>query len=99
MPEPISTTTHPAYPLSVDEPDPPQGEPAGACTEELVQVVRAGVVTAGSVAALVAATPTVVGVLPSIAAFIGASMYLGQTAADYASCRDEAAGKAGRAGP
>lgn len=94
MPEPISAaTTRPGYSTSVDGLEPPEGEPADTCTDELVQVARAGVVTAGSVAALVAATPTVVGVLPSIAAFIGASMYLGQTAADYATCRDEAVGK------
>ena len=48
---------------------------------------------AGSVAALLAATPTIVGVLPSIAAFIGSSLALGKAAAELENCRDQADAK------
>jgi hypothetical protein len=65
-----------------------------ACKEELVEVARAGAAVAGSVAALVAATPTVLGVLPGVAAFVGASLYMGKAAADLANCRDQATAKA-----
>jgi hypothetical protein len=95
MPQPISSST----PTQVSAPE--SGPPASPqavqpkeveCRTEAINVARAGVALAGSVAALVAAT-RVVGVLPGLAAFVGASMYLGQSAAEYLSCRDQTTAK------
>jgi hypothetical protein len=65
-----------------------------ACKEEIVEVARAGAAVLGSVAALVAATPTILGVLPGVAAFVGSSLYMGKAAAELANCRDQATAKA-----
>lgn len=91
MPQPISSSSSsPSFacqPSAETHEVPPTQV---SCKEELVEVARAGVAVAGSVAALVAATPTLLGVLPGIAAFVGSSLYLGGAAAELANCRDQA---------
>lgn len=100
MPRPVSSSSVSSAAYSA----PAEAQAAGAsdagesadasCAEELVDVARAGAALAGSVAALVAATPTLFGVLPGIASFVGSSLYLGKAAAELANCHDQAAAKA-----
>lgn len=94
MPDPISSASpqSTSYQAPIDGADSQEVRPSEiSCTAEVVDVARAGVALAGSVAALVAATPTVLGALPGIAAFIGSSMYMGEAAANLENCRDQAA--------
>jgi hypothetical protein len=92
MTDPIRSST-PSHHYAIDANDSESAE-SNACREEKIELGRAGVAVAGSVAALVAAAPTAIGVLPGIAAFIGASAYTGQALAEYLDCRDVAASKA-----
>ncbi|HYJ09948.1 MAG TPA: hypothetical protein VEX18_13090 [Polyangiaceae bacterium] len=94
MPQAISSSTS-AQISQYQSPVETEAEPTEvSCDEEVVEVARAGVAVAGSVAALLAATPTILGVLPGIAAFVGSSLYMGKAAADLANCRDQRAAKA-----
>jgi hypothetical protein len=58
------------------------------CRPQQVAVAQAGVAVAGSLAAMAAATPTLLGVLPGIVGFIGSAVALGKTVADYQNCED-----------
>lgn len=94
MPQAISPSSAQSWQYQVPA-EPELAQPAEvSCKEEIVEVARAGVAVAGSVAALVAATPTILGVLPGVAAFVGSSLYMGKAAADLANCRDQATAKA-----
>lgn len=80
MPQAVSSSSS-AQSSQYQPPAETQVQPTEAsCEEELVGVTRAGVGIAGSVAALLAATPTVLGVLPGIAGFTHSSLYMGKAA-------------------
>ena len=94
MPQAISSSASAQISL-YQSPVETEAEPTEvACKEEIVEVARASAAVLGSVAALVAATPTILGVLPGVAAFVGSSLYMGKAAADLANCRDQRAAKA-----
>ncbi len=80
------------------------GDPASAelvkqhdsCAAKKVALVQAGALVVGSAATVALATPTALGVLPSLATFIASSIGLGKAAAELENClRDEKPKSAG----
>jgi len=63
----------------------------GQCTNEAAGLISASGRMLGSVGAMVVASPTLIGELPAILAFIGNAAALGAAAALYANCKDEVA--------
>ena len=101
-PPPAASTAPPQAGLAEPAPTPPavqqlvrnhpsSGKPATECVAEGVTLAAAGAKLVMSLANVVAAAPTELGLPLAIGAFIADSVSVGIAAAKYENCKDEAA--------
>ena len=69
-----------------DDPASAQLVKGAACLPEKIALVQAGISALSSATAVAMSTPTVIGTLPSLAAFVASSIAVGKAAAELETC-------------
>ena len=87
-PAPPPTASQPGVELLLGK-HPPHAS-AGQCVNEKAALILAGGALIRSAGAMAVTSPTLVGEIPAITAFIASAIAVGATAATYLSCSDEA---------